>query len=83
MVYAFNVGINKAAWKLRGKVPIKSHNVIYKMFDDIIEELSSRLPPLQIEEIEGMVVILKCQSRLQQTANLLTSFPIFAGRRFS
>jgi translation initiation factor IF-2 len=38
--------------KQRG-VTIKNHNVIYKLVDDIKEEITKRLPTKQVEESLG------------------------------
>ena len=35
-------------------VEIRAHNVIYKMFDDLKEEMTERLPPKIEEDILGM-----------------------------
>ena len=34
-------------------IRIKHHNIIYKMFDDLKEELQKRLEPVEQEEIIG------------------------------
>ena len=51
----FNVTASPEAETLaqeRG-VPMKMHSVIYKMLDDIKEELSGRLPPKEEHDIKG------------------------------
>jgi translation initiation factor IF-2 len=37
-------------------VTIKNHNVIYKLVDDIKEEITKRLPTKQVEESLGLVL---------------------------
>ena len=60
VIYAFNVkcppNVNDNA---RAKnVPIKHFNVIYKLMDDLRDEIQARLPPIQKEEIIGKYYLL-------------------------
>ncbi|KAF4518609.1 hypothetical protein B566_EDAN009858 [Ephemera danica] len=69
-IYTFNV---ETPSKVKGiakskDVEIKHHNVIYKMIDDIKEQISSRLPPKQVEDIIG-------------EANVLQHFEITEGKK--
>lgn len=55
IVYGFNVEVPSRVAQLaksRGVV-VKSHNVIYKLIDDLRQRLTERLPPLQVEEVVG------------------------------
>ncbi|KAK2190842.1 hypothetical protein NP493_66g01012 [Ridgeia piscesae] len=53
IVYGFNVDCPETVKKLaRSKgVSVRAHNIIYKLMDDIREELTSRLPPKVVEEV--------------------------------
>jgi len=56
IVYAFNVGSLKDAEenaKLSGII-IKQHNIIYKLVDDIKEEMNNCLPPIEVEDVQGI-----------------------------
>ena len=57
VIYAFNVGVNVNAANLPHEVPIKHFNVIYKMFDDLIESLNEILPPLEVEDVVGKTLM--------------------------
>lgn len=54
-MYAFNVQTSTALKKQaeEKKVEIKNFNVIYKLVDNLKEEISKKLPPLNKEEILG------------------------------
>lgn len=54
-IYGFNVGASKSVRQLasRRDVPLRLHNVIYKLIDELKEELSGRLPPLLSENVVG------------------------------
>ncbi|XP_033629292.1 translation initiation factor IF-2, mitochondrial-like [Asterias rubens] len=61
IVIGFNVTASPEAETLaqeRG-VPMKMHSVIYKMLDDIKEELSGRLPPKEEHDIKGEATIIQ------------------------
>lgn len=55
IVYAFNVGLTPGADRKSrsARIDIRQHNIIYKMIDDLREELFKRLPPLKEENIIG------------------------------
>ncbi|XP_069810563.1 translation initiation factor IF-2, mitochondrial [Dendropsophus ebraccatus] len=59
-IYGFNVNVNKSIQQIATKsdVPIKLHKVIYHLFDDLKEELSSRLPDLTEESVKGEASVL-------------------------
>ncbi|KAL3287115.1 hypothetical protein HHI36_001596 [Cryptolaemus montrouzieri] len=61
VIYAFNVEcpnkIKEEAEQVG--ISIKPFNVIYKLVDDVKEELNSRLPPIEVEEICGEAVVLQ------------------------
>ncbi|EDW81488.2 uncharacterized protein Dwil_GK10998 [Drosophila willistoni] len=66
IIYAFAVETPQA--KAAGDVKIRSYNVIYRLIDDLKEQLSSKLPPVEVEEQLG-------------EANVLQSFIINEGRK--
>ncbi len=55
IVYAFNTKVPPRIAKAaeEKKVPIKEHNVIYRLIDDLKAELTARLIPLDEEEVIG------------------------------
>lgn len=59
-IYGFNVNANKSIQQIATKsdVPIKLHKVIYHLFDDLKEDLSSRLPELTEEAVKGEASVL-------------------------
>lgn len=61
VIYAFNVDVVPSLKNNMDsiKVPIKYHNVIYKLIDDIKEEINQRLPSLEIEEVLGEAKVLQ------------------------
>lgn len=61
MIYGFNVQCPERFKKLADEhgIAIKHHNVIYKLIDDVKEEINSRLPSLEVEEIVGEATILQ------------------------
>lgn len=59
VIYAFNVDLPLNLKSRAAKVPIKHHNVIYKLIDDIKEELNSRLPLKEEEDILGEATVLQ------------------------
>lgn len=56
IVYAFNIGTLKDAEEdaKQNNVTIKKHNVIYTLIDDIKEEMDNCLPPVEVEDIQGI-----------------------------
>ncbi|XP_046900049.1 translation initiation factor IF-2, mitochondrial isoform X1 [Hypomesus transpacificus] len=60
MIYGFNVGVNKSIQQMANKksIPIKLHKVIYKLIDDLKEELSNKLPPKVKEDVIGEASVL-------------------------
>lgn len=61
VIYAFNVdavpNVKNNLDQL--KVQIKNHNVIYKLIDDIKDEINARLPTLDNEEVLGEAKVLQ------------------------
>ena len=55
IIYCFNVQVPDKVKELAElhKILIHSHNVIYKLVDDLKKEISSQLPLKDIEEILG------------------------------
>lgn len=56
-IYAFNVGV--VAGINTNKVKIKSHNVIYRLFEDLVETINKILPDITEEQIIGEGKILQ------------------------
>ncbi|XP_045036915.1 translation initiation factor IF-2, mitochondrial-like isoform X2 [Daphnia magna] len=62
IVYAFNIGVMQPSVRQLAKthkVPIKEHNIIYRLFDDIRAELEKLLPPTEAEEFLGEANVLQ------------------------
>lgn len=59
-IYGFNVGASKSIQQLAARrgVPLRLHNVIYKMIDELKDELSAKLPPLVSENVLGEATVL-------------------------
>lgn len=59
VIYAFNVDCppQLAVAAKKKNIAIKKHNVIYRMVDDIKDELSLRIPKRQEEEIVGKFLV--------------------------
>ncbi|XP_056423754.1 translation initiation factor IF-2, mitochondrial isoform X2 [Hyla sarda] len=59
-IYGFNVNVSKSIQQTAAKsdVPIKLHKVIYHLFDELKEELSSTLPELTEESVKGEASVL-------------------------
>lgn len=54
-IYGFNVAASHGIEQLAARkgIPLRLHSVIYKLVDQLKEELSSKLPPLVSENITG------------------------------
>ncbi|XP_056891919.1 translation initiation factor IF-2, mitochondrial isoform X2 [Takifugu flavidus] len=59
-IYGFNVEASKAVQQLAAKhgVPLHLHAVIYKLIDELKNELSAKLPPLTSENVLGEATVL-------------------------
>ncbi|XP_040041426.1 translation initiation factor IF-2, mitochondrial [Gasterosteus aculeatus] len=59
-IYGFNVAASRSIQQLAAKrgVPLRLHSIIYKLIDELKEELSSKLPPLRSENIVGEATVL-------------------------
>ncbi|XP_035515594.1 translation initiation factor IF-2, mitochondrial [Morone saxatilis] len=59
-IYGFNVRATKSVQQLAAKrrVPLRLHNIIYKLVDELKEELGAKLPPLVSENIVGEATVL-------------------------
>lgn len=55
IIFAFNIDVPKQVAELAQtkNVPIQRHNVIYKLFDKLKQELTNVLPPALVETTEG------------------------------
>ncbi|NXO05105.1 IF2M factor, partial [Rhinopomastus cyanomelas] len=60
VVFGFSVKANDSIKKLADKkgIKIKLHNIIYKLIEDLKEELNSRLPPSVVENTIGEASVL-------------------------
>ncbi|XP_065595533.1 translation initiation factor IF-2, mitochondrial [Cyrtonyx montezumae] len=60
VVYGFSVKANESIKKMAAKkgIKIKLHNIIYKLIEDLKDELSSRLPPSVVENTIGEASVL-------------------------
>lgn len=59
-IYGFNVTASKPIQQLAARrgVPLRLHNVIYKLVDELKDELSAKLPPLLTESVHGEATVL-------------------------
>uniref|UniRef100_A0A1A8NBN8 Translation initiation factor IF-2, mitochondrial n=1 Tax=Nothobranchius rachovii TaxID=451742 RepID=A0A1A8NBN8_9TELE len=59
-IYGFNVAAPRPVQQLAAKrgVPLRLHSVIYKLLEQLKEELSSKLPPLVSRNIIGEATVL-------------------------
>ncbi|MBN3309052.1 IF2M factor, partial [Amia calva] len=59
-IYGFNVTANKSIQQIAAKkgIQLKLHKVIYKLIDDLKEELSSKLPGTVEESVIGEATVL-------------------------
>ncbi|NWR17525.1 IF2M factor, partial [Emberiza fucata] len=60
VIFGFSVKANESIKKLADKkgVKIKLHNIIYKLIEDLKDELNSRLPPTLVETTVGEASVL-------------------------
>lgn len=77
IIYAFNVGVvspsvrQLVASSASGRGPavqLREHNIIYRLFEDLRDEMEKLLPPIDVEEVIG-------------EANVLQQFLITEGKR--
>lgn len=59
-IYGFNVGANRSIQQLAARrgVPLRLHSIIYKLIDELKDELSSKLPPVVTENAIGEATVL-------------------------
>lgn len=59
-IYGFNVRASKPVQQLAARrgVPLRLHNIIYKLVDELKDELSAKLPPLVTENVHGEATVL-------------------------
>lgn len=54
IVYCFNIkGSRNLKKEISEKIEIRHFNVIYKMIDDLKEEITQRLPSVTVEDVLG------------------------------
>lgn len=60
-VYAFNVAMPEKIAKIARKksLTVRFHNVIYRLVDDLKNEIKEKLPPSEVEEILGEANVLQ------------------------
>uniref|UniRef100_A0A8C3U9P1 Translation initiation factor IF-2, mitochondrial n=1 Tax=Catharus ustulatus TaxID=91951 RepID=A0A8C3U9P1_CATUS len=60
VIFGFSVKANESIKKLADKkgIKIKLHNVIYKLIEDLKDELNSRMPPTVVETTVGEASVL-------------------------
>ncbi|NWY68742.1 IF2M factor, partial [Erithacus rubecula] len=60
VIFGFSVKANESIKKLADKkgIKIKLHNIIYKLIEDLKDELNSRLPPAVVETTIGEASVL-------------------------
>ncbi|XP_023683911.2 translation initiation factor IF-2, mitochondrial [Paramormyrops kingsleyae] len=60
VIYGFNVKANKSIQQKASKqgIQIKLHKIIYKLIDDLKDELSNRLPPTVKQSVIGEATVL-------------------------
>lgn len=70
IIYGFNIECHAKVEEIANSknVPIKMHNVIYKLVDDMKDEINNKLPQKEVEEVMG-------------EANVLQQFIINDGRK--
>lgn len=54
-IYGFNVGVSRSVQQAAAKrgIPLRLHSIIYKLMDELKEELSAKLPPLISKTVIG------------------------------
>nr|XP_055070099.1 translation initiation factor IF-2, mitochondrial [Misgurnus anguillicaudatus] len=59
-IYGFNVSANKSVQQMAAKkgIPLRFHKIIYKLIDELKEDLSSKLSPVKEENIIGEASVL-------------------------
>ncbi|NWH83655.1 IF2M factor, partial [Aegithalos caudatus] len=60
VIFGFSVKVNESIKKLADKkgIKIKLHNIIYKLIEDLKDELNSRMPPTVVETTIGEASVL-------------------------
>lgn len=61
LVFCFNVKISNQVQSLAKRlgISIKQHKIIYKLLEDIKDEISRKMPPLHEESVNGEAAVLK------------------------
>lgn len=61
IVYGFNVDVIPQALQYANEhqVPIKHHQIIYKLVEDVKEEIGARIPPKDVQEIVGEATVIQ------------------------
>lgn len=56
VIYSFSLPSTK---KIPGGIVIKEFNIIYRLIEDLIEEINNRLPEVEVEDIVGEAEVLQ------------------------
>ncbi|XP_014218516.1 translation initiation factor IF-2, mitochondrial [Copidosoma floridanum] len=61
IIYCFNTTVprNLSHRASKNKISIREHNVIYKLIDDLKDEINKRLPMVEVEEVIGEAKVLQ------------------------
>lgn len=77
-VYGFNVRASKSIQRLAARcgVPLRLHTIIYKMINELKEELSAKLPPLISENVIGEFYDVKTRLKIPAGLRCRVSDPL-------
>ena len=72
VLYAFNTNINHNLEKQAEtmKVPVRRYNVIYHLIADVKQEITSKMPPLEVENVLGRANVIQ-EFKIKDKKNLL------------
>ena len=72
IIYAFNTNINQKLVKQAEtmKVPVRSYNVIYHLIGDLKQEITSKMPPLEVENVLGRANVIQ-EFKIKDKKNLI------------
>jgi len=72
IIYAFNTNINQNIQKQAEtmKVPVRSYNVIYHLIGDLKQEITSKMAPLEVENILGRANVVQ-EFKIKDKKNLI------------
>ena len=72
IIYAFNANINPKLQKQAEamKVPVRTYNVIYHLIGDLRQEITSKMPPLEVETVLGRANVIQ-EFKIKDKKNLI------------